>query len=268
MWNNRTSRVADGSWPRRMAAGLTVLAFCLAIPAATVAWQGSKGKKGPETEKIEGKVTGIEKKGKAATVTIEEDDGQTHEVLLPARLKVAINGKGDADFLRPKVWVSSQKVVMVNNLLFCSRYTVHVGTNPPPLLRPEQGSEEIYHVSGQVVAIDDNSVTLNVGNPKQTQKIAFEVGAPLDIAVSMADLDLIVEGSEIELEGVSRGTKFTPQKATVKLAQPLTAAEVFGAEKGKADKAKSAGKSGKKPSKAKDDSPTVDEPEKKDSDSQ
>ncbi|MSR57122.1 MAG: hypothetical protein EXS05_05560 [Planctomycetaceae bacterium] len=228
-------------------------------PGLSQALQGAKGKKGTETEKIIGKVTAIEKKGKSITLTVEKEGDQTLPVLLTPKLKVAVNGKGDVSFLRAKTWVSSQSVVKVNNALFGYRFMVHLGNAPPVQLRPDPGSADVYHLCGQVVSADDESVTLSFGNAAKTQKVMFEEGRLLEITVSSNDLDLIVEGSEIEMEGITRGTKFTPQRATVKLEKPLQADEVFGADKDgrKAAKSKSAGtaKGGKKSDKGKQDEP-------------
>src|SRR6187401_1053852 len=52
---------------------------CLLVPSDAFA-QAAKGKKAPEAEKITGKVTEVEHKGKAVTLMIEKDAGGTLEV--------------------------------------------------------------------------------------------------------------------------------------------------------------------------------------------
>ena len=123
---------------------------CLMGPAP-VAAQGTRAKKGPEAEKIGGKVTEIEKKGKAVTLTIEKEDGNQMEVLVTPKLKLEITGKGDASFFQPKTWVSSESVFKSNNELFGRQFTVHLGAAPQPHVKPDSTAPDVYHVAGQVM---------------------------------------------------------------------------------------------------------------------
>lgn len=222
------------------------------LQPAPLAAQGARGKKGPETEKITGKVAEIEKKGKAVTLTIEKESGDKLEVLVTPKLKLEITGKGDTSFFQPKTWVSSESIIKTNNELFGRQFTVHLGAAPPPHVKPDTTANEVFHVAGQVMAATENSLTMNFG-AAGTKKVTFEEGASVEVMINSNDPDLIVEGSEVEVEGVTRGAKFLPSKVTVTLENPVTAEDVQAAadKDKKGAKGKTAAKGGKKPAKGK-----------------
>jgi len=222
----------------------------LAAPASAVA-QGGRAKKGPETEKITGKVAEIEKKGKAVTLTIDKEDGNKLEVLVTPKLKLEITGKGDTSFFQPKTWVSSESIIKTNNELFGRQFTVHLGVAPPPHVKADTTATDVYHVAGQVMASTEDSLTMNFG-AAGTKKVTFEEGASVEVTINANDPDLIVEGSEVEVEGVTRGTKFLPSRVAVTLEKPLTPEDIQAADKDKKGaKGKTAAKGGKKPAKGK-----------------
>lgn len=222
----------DGySWNQRLA-GAVVLAILLTVgfSPSIVSAQGAKSKKAaPEAEKKTGKIASVEKKGKAATLTIELEDGGKLEVLVTAKLPFSVSGPGDAGYLQPKVFISSDSVIMSNNELFGRQFTVHLGNNPPPQAKKD-ATADVYHVCGQIVSADNESMTVNFGTAG-TKKVSFEQGANLTVAVQSTDPDLAAEGAAVEVEGTTRGAKFLPSKVSVTLEKMPAAEEVFAGDK-------------------------------------
>ncbi|MFN0054294.1 MAG: hypothetical protein ACKV0T_19130 [Planctomycetales bacterium] len=233
-----------------------VLAALLLVPAAVSA-QGAKGKKGAEAEKVLGKITELERKGKSVTLTIDKEEGGTLEVLVTPKMKCTVTGKGDASFFQSKAWVSSEKVVSANKELFGHQFTVHFDPPPAAQCRPDPKAAEVYLVSGRVVNATDEALTLDCGAAGGTRKINFEKTAPLEVTVQSNDTDLIVEGAVVEVEGTARGTKFQTSRLSVQLDKPLTLADVQAAsgQDKKGAKTKTAAKGGKKTAKGKGDDP-------------
>jgi hypothetical protein len=190
--------------------------------------QGSKTKRsGNEQEKVAGKIAKIERKGKAVTLSIEKNDGQTLEVLLTPKLQLTISAEGDAGFFQqPRAQVTSSRVVQANDRLFSNEFTVHFGKGLIAGYQRDQNAADLYHVCGSCTAADNESITLNLGNAG-ARRIFFEQGAALKINVSSNDPELLAEGAAVEIEGTSKGPKFVPAKVSVTLAAPLIAAEVF-----------------------------------------
>jgi hypothetical protein len=253
------SSMCASSWRYRFLRATLLLAATVSLfwPSGAVA-QGGKSKKGNEAEKVNGTVTEIEKKGKATTLSIDKEGGGNLEVLVTPRLKFSVTGNGDTGLIQPKSVLSSEKIVKTNNELFGHQFTLHVGNPPPFSVKREPGGGDWYHVCGQVVAMDDKSVTLNFGASGGTQKLTFEEGTEPEVTVISNDPDLVVEGSKVELEGMTRGSKFIPSKVTVTLEKPLTIDDLQAASNDKkASKTKGAAtaKGGKKPAKAKTDEP-------------
>jgi len=247
--------------------GLGPQAALLLVAAAlwhgAPAWgQGARAKKAAnEPEKVAGKIAKIERKGKTVMLAVEKSDGETLEVLLTPRLPLTITGEGDAGFLQaPKAQVTSSKVVQANDRLFTNEFTVHFGKGMNPGYQRDQNAADLYQVCGNCTAVDAESVTLNLGSAG-ARKIFFEQGAPPRITVSSNDPELLVEGANVEVEGTSRGSKFTPARVTVTLAAPLVAAEVFAkSDPRKAKAATSATKgANKKATKSKKGDSAVDE---------
>ena len=230
---------------------LLLLAGLAGSPAAAFA-QGAKGKKGAEAEKVTGKVTEVERKGKAATLTVEKDDGGTLEVAVTTKLPVLVTGKGDQSCIQPKAWVTSQQAVLANQELFAKSFTVYLGKAPPAHCGSDPMSMEVYQISGQVTAAGSEAFVLNCGDEFGTHRVSFEQGARIDVTVNSSEHDLIEAGNKIELEGMTRAGKFVPSKATVTVEKLLTGDDLFpDAKKAKkgAPAAKTAGtakKTGKK----------------------
>jgi hypothetical protein len=233
--------------------GLAITAVSLALAAwfvspAGVLAQGGKSKKGSadtkkgsaDTSKRAGTIAEVEKKGKAATLTVQEADGEKFPVQVAPKTKFEVHGKGDAAFFKhPHVSVSSERVVLnpANNYLFGRTFTVYLGSQPEPLFEKDEVSAEVCHIAGPVVDADDESFTISVaGTP---YKIAFEKGVVPEISVISTDPAHAAVGSEIEVEGTARGGKFHPSSIVVTLEKPMVADEVFAAEKGDKKGAKS-----------------------------
>lgn len=231
--------------------GRGALSLALVVLCASSAFsQGPRGKKGPEPERVFGSVTEVEKKGKAATLLIDRDDGGKLEVLITPRIKFNVTGKGDGALIQPKSVLSSEQVIRPNTELFGYQFTLHLGHAPVYALKKDPGGGDWYHLCGQVTAIADKSLTINCG-AAGTHKLNFEEGKELDLTVSASDPDLVAAGSKVELEGLNRAGKFIPSKVTVTLEKPLTADDLHAAggdrkaARGKAAAARASKKSGK-----------------------
>jgi hypothetical protein len=232
----------------RLAAALGMAAYLL-LPTNLSA-QGAKAKKGNEAEKITGKVTEVERKGKAATLTIEKEGGGTLEVPVTPRLALSVTGRGDASCLSTRTWVSSEKLALANNELFGSRFTIHIGKAPAPQCGPDPAATDVFMISGQIVGIAPDGMTVNCGEAGN-RRVMFEQGVPLDITINSTDADLIGEGARIEMEGMTRGGKFVPAKVTVNLDKSLTGEDLHpGSDKKAAAKAKQAATAKGAPKKA------------------
>jgi len=224
---------------RRISLGLGALA-CVALVYVSlgpkpVPAQTSKSKKSaPELEKKSGKISEIEKKGKAATLTIEEADGEKFDVqLTPKSPRFVVNGKGDIGFFKhANVFVSSESVVRNagNNYLFGNKFTIHIG-GKPPVQRFEQDptNPAIYHIAGPVVDCSEESFTFDGGD--SPYKVGFEQGVVPEITIESTEPEHATVGAEVEVEGVTRGGKFLPSSVVVTLDRPLVADEVFGHDK-------------------------------------
>lgn len=224
------------------------------------AWaQAQKGRKtGPELEKITGKIKEIDFKGKAANVVIErEDGGEPLELLVTAKLKLQITAPADATLLAPKQSIVARGAFESNKEWFAKRFEIYHGS-PPPVAgvhsEPDQGGSFI--IGGTLLAHENGKLLINAGG-KQVP-LNFEQGAPPEIKVFSTQMELVREGSAVEVEGSTRGGKFLPQKLAIQLENPLTP-EDFAPRKPekKAPAPKTASKSKKGPK----DPKSADEPE-------
>ena len=201
---------------------------CLAVLAVCAFAAEALAQKKVETEKKSGKLTSVEKKGKAAAVKLETDDGETLEVQVTPRMQFAIEAPGEKDILRPATWVSCTNIVQVNNLFFAKDFLVHIG--PAPRAGAQKNMNNSWDVAGQIGAVADDSITLRTG-----AKIMFDEGE-CNVKVMTNDVSLLEEGAAAEVEGTRRGEKFLPLRMLVTLDTTLTAEDVHGAVKGKAKK--------------------------------
>lgn len=239
--------LASAGQRSRLLAALAALAVTgwTLVPTAVFAQAGkSKKSSAAETSKRSGKIAEVEKKGKAATLTVEEADGEKFPVQIAPKTKFVVNGKGDAAFFKlPHVSVSSERIVMNpgNNYLFGKTFTVYLGAGAPePTFERDPNSPEVCHIAGPVVDADDESFTINVsGTP---YKINLEKGAAPDISVVSTDAAHAAVGAEIEVEGTTRAGKFHPTSVVVNLDRPMVADEVLASGDKKGAKTKSAGK--------------------------
>src|SRR5262245_47674231 len=82
------------SFSRSAWRGLVIAALAGGILLPATAWAQTK-KKAANDEKKSGKIAAVEKKGKAANVTVEEADGEKFDVLVSGKMKFVVNGTGD-----------------------------------------------------------------------------------------------------------------------------------------------------------------------------
>jgi hypothetical protein len=164
--------------------------------------------------------------------------------MLTSKLKFSVSAKGDASLLRPKTVVSSDSVIMAGNKsdLVGRKFTVHLGTPPTAQVQRDPMNQEVYHVCGQIAAVQQDSMTINFGNAGGVRKLLFEQGGP-EISVDASDPDLVAVGAKVEVEGTTRGAKFQPSKVTVTREEPITARDLDDNEK------KAAAKKGTSPPK-------------------
>jgi hypothetical protein len=216
------------------------LAAWLCLPML-VAAQASKSKKAaPHAEKKTGKIAKVDSKGKSSTLTVEEADGETFDVLVTAKMKnFLIKGKGDVGFLKhPHVVVSSDSVFTANMQFFGKKFTVHLGQSPEAVFEPDPNNAEVYHVAGPIVDCDETSFTINVsGSP---YKVNFEQGLAPEVAVESTEPELAAVGADIELEGKARSGRFQADSILITLDKPLSSDDVFSKNDKKAGKSKTA----------------------------
>jgi|GEM_PF-2147370 len=213
------------------------LAICTCLAAG--AWaQASKSKKGPGNEHKTGTISHVDKKGKAATLTIEESDGEKFDVMVSAKTNLMIKGRGDASFFKHSpVFVSSEKLVMSNNYLFGSEFTVHLGSKPPAEnFSPNETNPNVYSIAGPVVDSAEDSFLVEVQGKQY--KVGFEQGKVPEISVESTDPEHAAVGASVEVEGATKGGKFLPTSIAVTLDKPLVGDEVFSAGDKKNSKSK------------------------------
>jgi hypothetical protein len=224
----------------------TAFAFLPAVDAAQ-----SKSKKGSaDHEKKTGKVAEVEKKGKACTIKVAEADGETFDLNVAAKTRFVVNGKGDSGFFKyPRAFVSSKSVFLnsANGQFFGKKFTIHLGKEPAAMFEPEENNPEVYHIAGEIVNCDASSFTINSNGT--VQKVNFEQGADETVDIESTDPDHALVGSEVEVEGTTKGGKFIPLNIVVTLDKPLVADEVMAASEKKPGKAKPTSKTPKKTAK-------------------
>jgi hypothetical protein len=201
---------------------------CLAVLAVCAVASVALAQKKVEIETKSGKLTSVEKKGKAAAVKVETDDGETLDVQVTPRMQFAIQAPGEKEILRVGTWVSVSGVAQVNNLFFSENYLVHIGAVPQAKMQKNMNNS--WDVAGPIGAVADDSITLRSG-----AKIMFDEGK-CNVTVQTNDIALLEEGAPAQIEGTKRGEKFLTQRMMVTLDKTLTAEDVYGPAKGKAKK--------------------------------
>ena len=228
----------------RNGTGLVVLwcaacAWTVCLPAAASA-QGAKSKKGAaDGEKKTGKIAEVEKKGKTATITIEESDGEKFEVLINSKTNFIVNGKGDVSFFKHGgMSVSSDEVVRnaATNYLHGRKFTIHLGgKGPGERLEQDPGNPELCKIAGTVVDADEESFTFQAeGTP---YKVGFDQGG-VDISVESTEPEHAVVGAQVGSSKERHAGKFHPTAIVVTLEKPMTATEAFGSGDKKSAKSK------------------------------
>jgi hypothetical protein len=132
-----------------------LLAVCLMFVFSAVA----SAQRGPQTQKMSGKLKEIQQKGRAATLVVVTEDGTEHEFPLTPRVDFEVTAPGDAGFVRPGQFLAARGV-LTNNTLFIKDLKIHlVGPGQrPPVGRVQKApaqagqSENAFDISGAIVA--------------------------------------------------------------------------------------------------------------------
>lgn len=245
------------SRPRRLCCVALVAAGLSVAGMAESTW-GQTKKKNIDTQKRSGKISAIVKKGKAADVTVEQEDGDKLEVKVTTKMEFVVTGKGDATFFRPRNMASAEAIMSPQRQLIAREFTVYLGPKQPGAsVQRDPNAMDVYRICGEIGDADKESVTLNLGGEFGVQKVLFESSLTPLVNVSSSDADHAPEGAEVEVEGTERAGKFLPSKVTVSLSEPMKADEVFGSkEKTKAGSKTASKTKSKSTTKSKDDSPT------------
>ena len=221
-----------------------VFGIILGLGIGSLAWaQGAKGKKGGDVEKKSGTISEIKKKGKGATITVEERDGEKFDVEVTTKTHFLVRGTGDKSFFKHgTMHVSSENIVANNNYLFGKNFTIFLGgKGPAEQFESDPLSPQVIILSGTVTDGDDDKFTVVVDGT--SHEIAFEQGKDVAVAVESTEIEHAVVGAKIEIEGTTRAAKFNPSAIVVTLEKPMPADEAFagGDKKGKSKTAKTAG---------------------------
>jgi hypothetical protein len=228
-----------------------VLSACL--PAITSAQSGKAKKGAAEPEKKSGTIAAVEKKGKTATITVEEADGEKFDVPINAKSNFVVHGKGDTTFFKHSgLFVSADDVVRnpTNGYMHGRKFKIFIGgKGPGERLEQDPLSAEVCKIAGPVVDADDESFSFEAEGG--VHKVGLDP-AGVDVSVESTEIDHAVVGSEIEVAGTTRAGKFSPTGITVTLEKPMSATEAFAGEK-KTAKSKSGSKTTGKKTTAKND---------------
>jgi hypothetical protein len=229
------------------------LASCLCLPAGVSA-QGSKSKKGADSEHKTGTIANVKKTGKTATLTIEESDGEKMDILITAKTNLLIKGRGDATFFKhANVFVSADDIVMNpgNKYLFGKKFTIHLGNKPPAeTFEPDQTNPSLYRIAGPVVDCAEDSFTFEAGGTNY--KVGFEQNVAPEISVESTEPEHAAVGAAVDVEGTAnKAGKFNPTAIVVTLEKAMVADDVFAGGDKKSAKSKNttASKSAKKTAK-------------------
>jgi hypothetical protein len=233
-----------------------VVACCALLPARASA-QGAKSKKAAaDGEKKTGTISHVEKKGKNATITVEESDGEKFDVSVNAKTNFVVHGKGDISYFKHgSMFVSSDEVVRnsANNYLHGRKFTIYLGgKGPGERMEQDPVSPDVCLIAGTVIDADDESFTFEAeGAP---YKVAFDP-AGVDVSFESTEPEHAAVGAKAEVEGTTRGGKFHPLAIVVTLEKPMRASEAFAGGDKKA-KSKTGSKTTGKKTTAKNDKGT------------
>lgn len=185
-----------------------------------------------------GTVVEIQEKGRGRLLIVEID-GTQHKVPVTPKLDLKIIAAGDQGFVRPGQFLTAS-ATMSNDKLFISAVTVHPqrrGQRPQigkiSKAPAEPGESQLaYDVSGVVLATQPNTdypdhVDIALKTAGRNPPIMLEPG--LSVTVSSGDPEKIPANAVAEFEVTElRGGRINVVGITVRLDQPLTAAEYFG----------------------------------------
>lgn len=191
-------------------------------------WACAAERFNPDVEQKMGKVLSIEKKGVVTKLKVDLYDGSGQlEIPFSRATNCAVTFKGDTNFFRNGAWVQTTATV-TGKALYASSFDVYVKAKMAPHYEQNPRTKDIS-ICGQVTAADPGSITL--ASPRGPLRILLDDRALENIHVFLTTPDAIEAGAEAEIEGVTRGKKFVPQKVIVKLDKPLTAEQAFSRKK-------------------------------------
>ena len=217
-----------------LASGFTWVLAGLTLTTAVEAQQRA----GTEATTKTGTLVEVAKKGRAQILKYTDESGEEQEVVLTSRIKVQVEAEGDAGFLRPGQFVAAIATES-NKQLFSEEISVYMfGKTRPPggkiqKAPPKQGqSKNAWQVSGPITSIGPDKdypeyqrVEVKAAGPKAP--LMLEEG--FTVTVKSMDLSIAESGTPLELEGIElKNGRFNLSKVTVKLEEPLKAAEVLG----------------------------------------
>lgn len=215
---------------RFAAIGLTTASLSLPTIAAD--------RRDPATTTKSGTIVEMQQKGRGRLLVVEID-GKQQNVPVTPKLDLRIIASGDQGFVRPGQFLTAS-ATMSNDKLFISALTIHpqrrgqkpqVGKIAKAPAEPGE-SQLAYNVSGVVVATQPNTdypdhIDVALKTAGQSPPIMLEPG--LSITVSSGDPEKIPANASAEFEVTElRGGRINVVGITVRLDQPLTAAEYFG----------------------------------------
>lgn len=184
-----------------------------------------------------GTIVEVQEKGRGRLLVVEID-GKRQNVPVTPKLDLKILAAGDQGFVRPGLFLTAS-ATMSNEKLFISALTIHpqrrgqkpkVGKIAKAPAEPGE-SQLAYNVSGLVIATQPNKdypdhTDVALKTAGQSPPIMLEPG--LSVTVSSGDPEKIPENATAEFEVTElRGGRINIVGITVRLDQPLTAAEYF-----------------------------------------
>lgn len=220
----------------RRISGRTASLACAVILSAALPPAARAQPPQNQTETRSGTLVEIKKQGRGRFLVFEGADGEQQEFPLTPKVDFVVTAPGDAAAIAPGNFLTGTGT-LTNNKLFLSDVSVRLAQKgkklPPgnivkaPAVVGE--SEMSYVISGVIVAAAPD--TENAGYhlvalrlPGKIPPILLEPG--FSVSVSSADPELAKAGAPVELEVAPlRGGRFNLLKATVKLDEPIAAAE-------------------------------------------
>lgn len=212
-----------------------LLSICLILTLSGVA----VAQRGPQPESITGKVKEVKKKGRLKVLVVTTDDGTEMEFPVTPKVQFEVTAKGDAGFVRPGVFLTA-KATLTANQLFVRNVRVllidkgqRTPTGKITKAQPKPGaSVNSFDVSGELLARqmspdypDYEVLALKI--PGRVPPVMLEKN--FSVTVVSQNPESATPDSPVELQVTKlRGDRLNLVSATVTLAEPMKASEVFG----------------------------------------